>query len=943
MSLFHLIYFLRVLLSVSSFVVFGYASWCPHDFVQQSNREFEQKTDRFWEFKEETNSWVEVKLPYDLISCVNNNCTKVGSIKQLTKKEESLETENDVVQQKESLKMDSEGGVVAQNSDIILPLRKRISLTKMSEASIWVTGESGSIYERFWNGVQWVIAPHDLPTSAGHAISVFIVNQTILALSEAGILYQMKLSENSQPVWVEFTPALNQSTNKESDKSSLIQIKSGVVSHEGARIYFCSRNGLLLELSEVDHQRWINHGRPPGANVAAIADAATIRTKIVYAISSTGDLYEFDKNSKPSWKRHIWKEGTAQDTSLIPSRGTLHVWPGDYSMSLFLLTKGGNLVERRLHQRKWKWIVHGSPKDYHLTSMTAIVQDELNEKYYSLFLTSSAGSVCEYRMQKHSGTTPENQISEAWLNHMHPFHAKAARGIAGLQFQVGRILFPLDDGRLAELHLSGLGENSGLTHQVSVRRKTLGKYVWSVLDVPETEGWNAEYCTEERGPLNCITGIKDEPYDSGTTRSMIRRRKGSQAQQIYLPLATSNGKPLNSLEEYEFPDKWINTNFRLRVMHGGRSFFLITDDGLTFEYIYTESIWLWLKHEHSTSMEGAVGNYNGSLFLVDAYGSLLIRERSCNELVWINCTAMRKGRQVMSGPPWDGILGETMKATAEGALFFVSKNGRLLQFTVALRKFKWKDCRHPMDTKVASIIDQELFRQNIVFVIGGNGRLYQYNKVTELWHEHPQSQHLILSRLPGTAMRPSWLSPAGSLFMLSEDGGLVEYQWNTWDGWNWVEHGTPHKGVTLVGSPGPCFEANQLFLIGSNGRVYLRYMDQLTWRWKNCGYPYIGKRSDEEERQLEGKDQKEEICMDRDFVASMEKNEHNLNEDNRDCDPKVAITRPIPFSEDSVIFELRDGRLAEMRRVEDTGWVWSRIIDTPTSLCVANLWTTLAS
>ena len=64
-------------------------------------------------------------------------------------------------------------------------------ITKMSEASIWVTAQSGSIYERFWNGVQWVLAPHELPTSAGHAISIFIVNQTILALSEARVLYQV--------------------------------------------------------------------------------------------------------------------------------------------------------------------------------------------------------------------------------------------------------------------------------------------------------------------------------------------------------------------------------------------------------------------------------------------------------------------------------------------------------------------------------------------------------------------------------------------------------------------------------------------------------------------------------------------------------------------------------------------------------------------------------
>ncbi|KAK9273455.1 hypothetical protein L1049_018265 [Liquidambar formosana] len=191
-------------------------------------------------------------------------------------------------------------------------------------------------------------------------------------------------------------------------------------------------------------------------------------------------------------------------------------------------------------------------------------------------------------------------------------------------------------------------------------------------------------------------------------------------------------------------------------------------------------------------------------------------------------------------------------------------------------------------------------------------------------------------------MRPSSLSLTGSLFMLSEDGGLVEYHWNALDGWNWVEHGTPYKSVTLVGSPGPCFEGNQLFLIGSDGKIYLRYLDQTTWKWKNCGFPYMDYMAARLQRQAEATDGKENMCVDGDFAASLE-NDEKLNGLNANCDPKVAPMRPIPFSEDSVIFELRDGRLAEMRRIEDTQWVWSRTIGTPTSLCIANFWTSLAS
>lgn len=278
-----------------------------------------------------------------------------------------------------------------------------------------------------------------------------------------------------------------------------------------------------------------------------------------------------------------------------------------------------------------------------------------------------------------AGSSQYQDVEEKWLNHKHPPHAKAATGIAGLQLQFGRTIFPLDDGRLAELHLSGLGgESLGPNAPVSSRRKSLLKYVWSTLDAPETEGWNAEYCSEERGPSNCILGTKEETSEV----SISRWRKDSRTQHNYL--SPSDGSLSGSAKDNGNPDKLNSSKFfRLRLMQGGKSFFLITHNHLTFEYLNTENAWFWLRHEHSTGIQGALGNYNGSLFVVDEHGSLVIRERSSSDLAWINCTAMRKGRQVIGGPPWDGIPGQPLRAKPEDAIFFVSRTGRLLQFTVS--------------------------------------------------------------------------------------------------------------------------------------------------------------------------------------------------------------------------------------------------------------------
>ncbi|KAL6499629.1 hypothetical protein OROGR_027539 [Orobanche gracilis] len=602
-----------------------------HQYLRKKvDQEFEQKNTRFWEFNEESNTWGEVKLPYDLTSCINDNCTVVSTI-QDTRKEAKDDHEDGEMKgsdQRDSLEeMKKNNGVNKQDKIIsytFLPVRKRISLTKMSEKSIWVTGESGCIYQRFWNGVQWVVVPHALPVSAGYAVAVFLVNQSYLALSEAGQLY----------LW---------------------------------RMYFCTNDGILLELLRIDPPSLMNHGRPPGANIAAITDAATVRPGLLFIVSLAGDLYEYDRTSKPPWRKHIRQEGLTNDTALASSRACIsHGLVGPHS--------GGELIERRMHQRKWKWVVHGNPKGHVLTSITCISQDEPNENSNSLFVTTAAGFVFQYHIQKHPGSSEDHEFEENWLNHNHPPHARAARGISGFHFQTGRMIFPLDDGRLAELHLSGLGgESIGPNTPTSTRRISLLKYVWSILDAPESEGWNVEYCTVGRGPSNCMSGTKDE---TGEVLSS-RWQKDRKTQQSYLiPSMPDIGSFSGLGQDYER----IKEVFRLRVMQEGKSFFLVTDKGVTFECVNNDNTWFWLMHEHSTRIEGVVGKYNGSLFFIDDSGSVLIREKSGSDLAWINCTSMRGGEPVVGGPPWDGMLGHESKVLPEDAIFFVSKSGRLLEF-----------------------------------------------------------------------------------------------------------------------------------------------------------------------------------------------------------------------------------------------------------------------
>ncbi|KAG0447767.1 hypothetical protein HPP92_028181 [Vanilla planifolia] len=543
-------YFWLICGLVSQMLLNSAVSGQSHCFLPPNksfNREFKQRTSRFWEFEEKTNTWVEIRLPFDLTACTNGTCTKVGSIENLWKKRSPPAAEQH--QQKEA--------EVDSGDKELLPIRKRVSLTRMSEASIWVTGQSGSIYERFWNGVRWVIAPHELPASAGTAVSVFIVNQTILSLSEAGILYLLQLNENSQPIWSDLVLNIEpriESAEAEAEASTTMVIKTGAVSHDGERLLLTTAYGSLLEISEFQPLRWENHGRPPGGDVSVLADTGSLKTSAVFTISSSGDLYEFDKKTKPSWKKHIWSEASSEAVLLSPSTGcTLHGLVGHNSLSLFLLTQDGYLLERRLHRRKWKWMIHEVPKGHQLSSLTIVKQNQISEKELSMFFTTRNGLVFEYQLPKLTGVSRKDQIKGVWVNHKHPQHAKVARGISGVQLQLGRLVFPLDDGRIAELHFSGIGgEAASPTHQINVRKKTLYTFDWSILEAPESEGWNAEYCTNDRGPLNCIAGMMDvvaddESNDLGIIAPGRRLKAPANQHYLFLPNHESSSSRSNQI------------------------------------------------------------------------------------------------------------------------------------------------------------------------------------------------------------------------------------------------------------------------------------------------------------------------------------------------------------------------------------------------------------
>ena len=69
-------------------------------------------------------------------------------------------------------------------------------------------------------------------------------------------------------------------------------------------------------------------------------------------------------------------------------------------------------MERRFHQRKWKWVKNGAPKGQTLTAITPFLQTETEDTFLSLFLTTATGHVFEYLHPKYSGECRISSLEE---------------------------------------------------------------------------------------------------------------------------------------------------------------------------------------------------------------------------------------------------------------------------------------------------------------------------------------------------------------------------------------------------------------------------------------------------------------------------------------------------------------------------------------------------
>ncbi|KAK3280308.1 hypothetical protein CYMTET_11847, partial [Cymbomonas tetramitiformis] len=410
--------------------------------------------------------------------------------------------------------------------DVVEPQPPSGAVMRFSDVSLWIIGPSGSVFERFWNGMHWVYIPHTMPNEADSAVSLHYLNHTIIVVSKQGNLYHRLMNDRDRKLlWRDCGP------------QTPIKLRgAGAASVPRQSFFITTLSGHLWELQSLRPLKWMNHQHPAGVTLAEVVDTGSVQPNLVFAVGTDGELYEYEPPTESSqakklrWKHHGRGGGTsASIDSPIAANAASAVRVGKSDgtslagCSLFLrMENGRGLYERRFDKGRWRWHVHQAPKGILLTGPTQAVSapDVHHGASVSISGITTSGSTpppivvlaftTSHRMITLAYRVDRNGGEWIWQDPV---------SVAGMDVRpvspmfVGRPsrqVFMLNDGRLADRSLrssSGSDEKTSGKRRRSTADASTGSYEgWIVYEVPESEGGNAEYCTVAEGPGNCLEG-----------------------------------------------------------------------------------------------------------------------------------------------------------------------------------------------------------------------------------------------------------------------------------------------------------------------------------------------------------------------------------------------------------------------------------------------------
>ena len=735
----------------------------------------------------------------------------------------------------------------------------------------WVVGRSGAVFERFFNGKNWVYIPHVLPEGVS-ALHVSVVDRSVVVHTASGGVLRRSVGPDRRLQWlmVALPPEMRVATLLSADSWRGTERSLWTISVMGDLWEMHSCNG-----------SWQQYHHPRGDPLVALADVHSLRDGSVFAVAAGGMLWELVRGT--TWRQHALPPAGQEGLSrgFAPLAGVSLPLRGGSSTLLLLAADGSGLMERRWDPsgRAFSWQFHPAPA---WLQPSAVLTGPLSvfflpsgpgaatELVPVVLVVAADGTVLEFAARGRAAepgviesAESTSQLDWRWARMTTPEDTQIATASA-VTLEPGRLLFLAADGRLAEYEPEGFGP-AGAPRPGRPPSPTQGR--WSIHEVPETEGGNAGYCALEAGPYNCMTGVVSSVrlrtealagvgMDVITATAVVPAAKGSR------------GRPLVPVAP------WLSgAGMQLRLMLP-HSLFVLGPGGMMHERFFNGHAAVWVAHDQPRRLVAVAAVFNFSVIVLDDAGVLHIRERHGDSLRWRRLSAAPGRGSGIDGdesgaaavplvgvPPWDQCCAHPQWGVrkANPWLHFLGADGALKELAMLPSgRTAWRDTG-PVPGGAGggdvrpTIADSHVLRARCTFVVGVDGVLYQYNQVTGTWTMHALPSSMGPLAPAAGAVHRSLDTPAGSLFLRARSGALLERRWEllgpgSSEGfWRWVDHGrppledsdgTPPVLGGPVGPVGPTLVDGSVFLVTEQGCVVQRaHLGTGMWAWLQHDFP----------------------------------------------------------------------------------------------------------
>jgi IgA Peptidase M64 len=261
------------------------------------------------------------------------------------------------------------------------------------------------LYERFWNGVEWIWINHGRPDGVKmkNAPGAAMMNEKLFVVTDDGSLWERHWrGDLSRWVWeghgrpenrpIEYGPS-----------AAMMNEKFFVVTNDG-NLWERHWRG------DLGRWAWEDHGRPGNQKIIAAPGAAMMNQKLFVA-TEDGNLWE--RHWRGDLGRWAWEDhGRPGNQKIIAAPGAVMM-----NQKLFVATEDGNLWERhwRGDLSQWAWEDHGRPPD---TQVATAPEGAMMDS--KLFVGTRNGHLFE-RVWTDTEWT--------WVDHGTPFHDQSAHVI----------------------------------------------------------------------------------------------------------------------------------------------------------------------------------------------------------------------------------------------------------------------------------------------------------------------------------------------------------------------------------------------------------------------------------------------------------------------------------------------------------------------------------